>query len=59
MKIQVLFSKSSSSLIVSTVSNILVDVLDGAMIVLAIYCTLAVHPGSVLGGSKAKQATIA
>ncbi len=35
-----------------------IDVLDGAMITLALYCTIAVHPGSVLGSSK-KQAQIA
>ncbi|KJA17990.1 hypothetical protein HYPSUDRAFT_45711 [Hypholoma sublateritium FD-334 SS-4] len=35
--------------------EILFNILDGAMIVLAIYCTIIVHPGPALGPSKARN----
>ena len=55
MRTQIYFSKSSHLFAVVSDIDMYIDVGDGAMIALAIYCTIFVHPGAVLGSSKAQR----
>ena len=55
MRTQIYFSKSSHLFAVVSDIDMYIDVGDGAMIALAIYCTIFVHPGAVLGPSKAQR----